>query len=376
MMQRNIPVGVKDLLERHHETSHSLAESSIGAEENLPDPIKYVSSVSTLDDYFCIDMAMKRFAQGKSTVSRSVDLVLEDSRNVSETIHAMYPTWTLVQTPGYSTYLLAVDNENQGVVFMNTRNRGLMRLNVCGSTEWVDKTMKNVLTRFTESSSFIEWVYSPDGDSVRVPLNTDRLPRECMYPWLNGRKLKDYYEAFMDSSANILLLLGVPGSGKTTFIRGLLHETKSSASVTYDPNILTRDSFFADFLESEDTSVIVLEDADNFMRSRAEGNDMMHRFLNLGDGLVSTSRKKLVFSSNLPSLRDVDSALLRPGRCFDMVEFSDLNSEQAYSVAKEFGMSRYFEKGKRYTLAEVLSGGESAQSPVTSRSKFGFTPAG
>jgi ATP-dependent 26S proteasome regulatory subunit len=48
---------------------------------------------------------------------------------------------------------------------------------------------------------------------------------------------------------------------------------------------------------------------------------MMHRFLNVGDGLVTTKGKKLIFSTNLPSIRDVDSALVRPGRCFDILNF-------------------------------------------------------
>src|SRR3712207_7327386 len=55
----------------------------------------------------------------------------------------------------------------------------------------------------------------------------------------------------------------------------------------------------------------VLEDADNFLRPRKEGNSMMHRFLNVGDGLVTMSHKKMIFSTNLPSVKEVDPALDR-----------------------------------------------------------------
>ena len=155
--------------------------------------------------------------------------------------------------------------------------------------------------------------YSSDGNSVNVPLNIDRLPVAEMYPFLNGGSLEDYYDRYMDSNANILLLIGPPGTGKTTFIRGLLAHTQSSAVVTYDAAILEKDFLFARFIES-DESVMVLEDSDAFLKPRSDGNTMMHRFLNVGDGLVTTKGKKLIFSTNLPSIRDIDDALVRPGR--------------------------------------------------------------
>ena len=131
-----------------------------------------------------------------------------------------------------------------------------------------------------------------------------------MYPFLEGEKLTDYYERFMQSSANILLLIGPPGTGKTTFIRGLLAHTESSAVVTYDAAILEKDYVFARFVEDE-TNIMVLEDSDTFLKARSDGNTMMHRFLNVGDGLVTTKGKKLIFSTNLPSVRDIDPEIGR-----------------------------------------------------------------
>jgi adenylate kinase family enzyme len=40
-------------------------------------------------------------------------------------------------------------------------------------------------------------------------------------------------------------LIGPPGTGKTTFIRGLLAHRSCSAIVTYDAGILEKDGFFA-----------------------------------------------------------------------------------------------------------------------------------
>jgi ATP-dependent 26S proteasome regulatory subunit len=157
----------------------------------------------------------------------------------------------------------------------------------------------------------------------------------------------------MNSSANILLLIGPPGTGKTTFIRGLLAHRNCSAIVTYDAAILEKDAFFAKFIE-DDAEVMVLEDSDAFLKSRSDGNTMMHRFLNVGDGLVTTKGKKMIFSTNLPSIRDIDSALVRPGRCFDILTFSPLHEAEATKLAKRLGAS--IDGGnKEYSIADIFN---------------------
>jgi ATP-dependent 26S proteasome regulatory subunit len=150
-------------------------------------------------------------------------------------------------------------------------------------------------------------------------------------------------------------LIGPPGTGKTTFIRGLLHHASKNAIVTYDEKILERDYVFARFLE-DDVGVMVIEDADNFLKSRSDGNTMMHRFLNVGDGLISVRGKKLIFSTNLPSIRDVDPALVRPGRCFDVVTFDNYTLDQAETLAKKLDITFEKKENKKdtYSLAEVF----------------------
>jgi len=160
-------------------------------------------------------------------------------------------------------------------------------------------------------------------------------------------------------------------TGKTTFIRGLLAYRNASAIVTYDAGILEKDGFFARFIE-DDTEVMVLEDSDAFLKSRSDGNTMMHRFLNVGDGLVTTKGKKMIFSTNLPSIRDIDSALIRPGRCFDILTFDELNVEHANKLAKRLGVNLPARpRGKetnKYSIAEVFN----EQQHKTPERKVGF----
>jgi ATP-dependent 26S proteasome regulatory subunit len=97
-----------------------------------------------------------------------------------------------------------------------------------------------------------------------------------------------------------------------------------------------------------------LEDSDAFLKPRSDGNTMMHRFLNVGDGLVTTKGKKMIFSTNLPSIRDIDSALTRPGRCFDIIEFGNMSYGEAKLLADKLKTPMPDIKDQ-YSVAEIFN---------------------
>lgn len=240
-----------------------------------------------------------------------------------------------------------------------------------GDPSYIEKNYNACNEKFYVARCNIEWIYSTDGSSVTIPMTAEKLPVSEMYPFLNGESVQEYYDRYLKSSASILLLIGPPGTGKTTFIRGLLHHSGKDAVVTYDEKILERDYVFASFLE-DSSGVMVIEDADNFLRSREDGNNMMHRFLNVGDGLISIRGKKLIFSTNLPTINDIDPALIRPGRCFDVVRFDNYTLDQAKSLAKTLKIN--FEekpsKSDTYSLAELFF--KQNNTKPTNNRKMGF----
>lgn len=250
-------------------------------------------------------------------------------------------------------------------------NANAISIKIYGTREEIDCFVKYCAEKFEIADSYIEWMYSTDGSSVNVPLRTDRAPISEMYPFLGKETIEDYYNRYIDSDASILLLIGPPGTGKTTFIRGLLQHTGSSAIVTYDANILEKDYVFAQFIEGE-ANVMVMEDADTFLKARSDGNSMMHRFLNVGDGLVTTKGKKLVFSTNLPSIRDIDSALVRPGRCFDILHFDNLTKDQAVALASKVGIDPSEFDKEEYSVAEIFNGEVQQHNNKTITRKVGF----
>lgn len=331
---------------------------------------KIFLGVSDFDDLITSEILTKRIAANQKTVHRETT-VLSNRENWATWSEKHFADYFFVQGSSSSGFIIEQETNNYITYSVNS-NSTVVR--AFGDVDFCNDIISTVESTFDIVTSYIEWIYSGDGNSVNVPLNRDRLPVAEMYPFLNGESLEEYYDRYMKSSANILLLIGPPGTGKTTFIRGLLSHTNTSAMVTYDSTILEKDYLFARFIE-DDASVMVLEDSDAFLKSRSDGNTMMHRFLNVGDGLVTTKGKKMIFSTNLPSIRDIDSALIRPGRCFDIVEFKPLNLQDAKRLAEKLGGTVPERKAGQvveFSIAEIFNQQSEQAKEARSNRKVGF----
>lgn len=264
-------------------------------------------------------------------------------------------------------------SKNRALVFMSwgvieaSVSRGKLEVETNGDPDEVNAFVRALDIQLKRAENLIEWVYSSRGDSISVPLNY-RPAIKSAYPWL-PKDIDSYIDDYLNSQASVIILIGPPGTGKTTFIKNLIHRSGGDAKVTYDEKVMGDDSLFAGFIEG-DTRFLIMEDADAFLSAREDGNTMMHRFLNVSDGLISAEGKKLVFSTNLPSVRDIDPALLRPGRCFDIVEFRPLTRVEAQAVALEVGTCGSLPDGAEFTLAEIFNTQPSSDTQATRRVGF------
>jgi len=249
-----------------------------------------------------------------------------------------------------------------------------LTVSVTGAADAVQAWLDTLRPHRADNQPQVRWVYNADESPLTMPVRDDRKPHPAMYPFL-PQPLPAFYDAYAGSDSPVLLLVGPPGTGKTTFIRGFLQHTGQDALVTFDQRLLDRDEVFARFLGTN-TNVFVLEDADVHLRDRASSGEasMMHRFLAVSDGLVSVRNKKLIFSTNLPNARDVDEALLRPGRCFAVVHFRALTPAEGLALAQAMGWSVRPDDGQHRTLADwfaLQNGDKSAQASRAATKRYG-----
>lgn len=245
----------------------------------------------------------------------------------------------------------------------------MVTVNQYGNPDKVNAVLKKLHNSpFTNAECTIEWVHAEDGSSVTVPLRKRPLIQSA-YPWVK-QGVDQYVQDYLKADESVLILIGPPGTGKTSFIRNMIIQAQGSAQVTYEEKIMSSDSLFANWLDSRD-QFMVLEDSDAFLQARSDGNRMMHKFLNVSEGLITVAGKKMIFSTNLPKVSDIDEALMRKGRCFDVLDFRALTPAESWNVIDEVGMDRDIDESRTYTLAELFAKTDEQLVPRKT-SGFGF----
>ncbi len=191
----------------------------------------------------------------------------------------------------------------------------------------------------------LDWHFATGRDGISST-SFEEIANEVLhdeaYPDL-GEPVRDFIARYLDGPETVLILLGSPGSGKTRLVRAILGEMSrrkgESAEVMYtgDMRALEGDAIFVSFITGSHDAFVV-EDADHLLTSRASGNLDLHRFLAIADGVVRAQGRKILFTTNLPNVHDIDSALMRPGRCFATVHTRSLTpAEGARLIARLCG---------------------------------------
>jgi molybdopterin-guanine dinucleotide biosynthesis protein len=324
-----------------------------------------VLGVYGAEDWIYSNIVKDRYLAGKKTVQLDGTWLTNADFDLAVWVEANFAKYAFFGANSANCF-----TEDGGIVKVKY-GRSKIEVEVYGDPVEAATWIGYFSTHFRKAENMIEWVYNARGDDIQVPLNY-RPAIRAAYPWIDESytQLTDYIDEYIDSDASVLILIGPPGTGKTTFIKNLIHRSKANAKVAYDPAVMMQDGFFAGFIGDE-TRFLIMEDADEFLKTRTEGNTMMHKFLNVSDGLISASDKKLVFSTNLPNVGDIDEALMRPGRCFDVLQFRELTRKEAKAVLAEVGLERELPDGEKITLAEVFSAQPSGK--TFTRRKIGFT---
>ena len=192
---------------------------------------------------------------------------------------------------------------------------------------------------------------------------------EDYYPYLN---IKEMFKQYLLSDNNILLLSGTAGTGKTRlgdmFMQHLLemqevgpsktqydefaetiYEEYSGVKVAYIKNeeILSSDIFW-NTLQEEEFQLVFLDDLDFSLLPRTQNintsediqkNKFISNLLSFTDGIFDAGNKtKFIITSNR-DVSEIDSAVLRKGRTFDILNLRELTNDEALKIWVSNGLS-------------------------------------
>lgn len=176
------------------------------------------------------------------------------------------------------------------------------------------------------------------------------------YPYIDTQIM---FDQFFTGAENILLLVGEPGLGKSKMSTlALKHAYENPDKLPYDKmamnaalenqyvsiayvkstDVLVNDKFWRD-LSKLQADICIIDDLDYMLTKRdsevmshddAKKNDFLNQFLSFTDGVEKTKTKFIITTNQKYS--DIDTALLRKGRLFDILELRPLDAKEALDI--------------------------------------------
>ena len=215
---------------------------------------------------------------------------------------------------------------------------------------------KNVIT-------FYNTYYNTQRDEI----NTSSMTIDCVeankiapiahYPYLD-KDPEQFANDFMKSRSNVVLLVGPPGTGKSTYLRAVsnaFYNVERDIYIMNSDQVLNSANLDEFIKATAKGSIFIIEDADRLVGKRSDGNAQMSMLLNQIDGIV-VSDKKFIISTNLASINKVDEALIRPGRCYSVLNFRKLKHTEANLIYKQhYNTNDDLPDNGDLSLAEVLN---------------------
>ena len=175
--------------------------------------------------------------------------------------------------------------------------------------------------------------------------------------------------------SGLIMLHGTPGTGKSTYIRHLIHSMRSLNFIFLPPRIAGNlDSpEFVSLIMQVPNSVLVIEEAEDLLTSRdINHNSNISMLLNMTDGLLGESLNFKVICTFNTNISNIDRALLRKGRLIASYEFGELSPLKTRALMEKLSYAENF-TGKGLTLAEIYNSNDNEFSFVKNeKQKIGF----
>lgn len=174
-----------------------------------------------------------------------------------------------------------------------------------------------------------------------IPINEcdvsleDNYNDDCPY-----KKIED---SITNKNSSILLLYGIPGSGKTYLLRKLILDHPKLNFYWLDSSMFNMISSteFSLFLTKCKNGVFIMEDCERVIQSREDShNYLITPLLELTDGLIGANLGLKFICTFNTDLKNVDPALQRKGRCSISYEFKKLTKSKVQNLWNKMNINK------------------------------------
>lgn len=149
-------------------------------------------------------------------------------------------------------------------------------------------------------------------------------------------------KAIVEGQKGIVLLHGIPGSGKTHYLENIPFIPAINRKVIYVPPYMVRSltdpNFIGFMVEEFKNAVVIIEDGEQAIGARDSGefdSSAVSNILNLSDGMMGESLNILLVCTFNMDVHRVDAAIKRKGRMVAEYKFEALKKDKAQVLAKQ-----------------------------------------
>ena len=182
-----------------------------------------------------------------------------------------------------------------------------------------------------------------------------------------GRQFSGWSTRFVERlkarKFGLTILQGSPGTGKTSYLKYLVHSLRHSHRFYYLPVTvypMLASSSTVDFwhletvLHEKKQKVVIIEDAETLLMQRAADNqESLSNLLNIADGFLGAFLQMHLICTVNTQIDKLDPAVLRPGRLLARYVFNRLSRAEARTLAAAKGLN--IPDREDYSLAEIYN---------------------
>lgn len=202
----------------------------------------------------------------------------------------------------------------------------------------------------------------PTGQLVLTPMEIKMYDIDLSIHYTEGfvNESEQIIEKLKDDKSGVFLFNGKPGTGKTSYIEYLtkfVQKTFVWVPVSLFETLFTDPSKTEFIHENLKDTVLVIEDAENILVDKGDRSSATSTLLNMTSGTIAKSLNLKVIMTFNTETKNLDKALMRPGRLRHQYEFQALTFFEACGVMEYIGKSEDCLESidKEYTLAELYN---------------------